>query len=122
MPSTALTRVLTRILAAAGACTGAVLVARPGLVVAAACPELPPSRVWLVRLLGSRLVLQHGLLLARPAPAALGVAAGADALHALSVLPFLGHPRYGRAARLSGGVAAGSAAAAAALRRGARTR
>ena len=65
--------------------------------------ELHPG---FVRLLGARLVGQHAAVLAVPRPPVLRLAAGLDLLHAATMLPLVGSTRYGRAARISGGVAA----------------
>jgi hypothetical protein len=96
-------------------CWGALLVARPRPVTRALAPGYPADRDWVVRLLGARQVVQHGVLLAasdRPLTYA-GVAV--DAVHALSMLGFACSPRYRRAALVSGGTAAASAAITAAL-------
>ncbi|RBY78488.1 hypothetical protein DQ239_07945 [Blastococcus sp. TF02-09] len=61
-------------------------------------------------LLGARLVVQHGLLFARPSPSLLRAATVLDVVHAASMLPLLPDTRYRRAAGTSGGVAAVSAA------------
>lgn len=94
---------------------GAVLVVRPRQVAAALAPEYPADKDWVVRVLGARQVVQHAVLLAahdRPVTSA-GVVV--DALHALSMLPVTRSARYGRAALISGGTAAASAALTAAL-------
>ena len=49
-------RTITRLLAGLGAASGAALLARPQQVVDRLCPEFPHDRVWLVRLLGARLL------------------------------------------------------------------
>jgi hypothetical protein len=94
---------------------GVLLVARPRQVAAALAPGYPADRDWVVRLLGARQVLQHAVLLAtqdRPVTYA-GVAV--DTLHALSMLPVTRSATYGRAALISGGTAAASAALTAVL-------
>jgi hypothetical protein len=103
-------RLLIRLLSGAGAAGGLVLLVRPRQVVAALCPEFPESRIWLVRVLGARMVAQHGVVLASPRTPVVRVAAAVDLIHAATVVPFLGSPRYGRAARISGAVSAGYAA------------
>ncbi len=52
-------RALTRLLASLGAGWGLALFARPLATVDRLCPEYPRSRVWVVRLLGARLLAQH---------------------------------------------------------------
>jgi hypothetical protein len=92
--------------AAAGLVAGAALLLRPRDVLARLAPEYPPERRWVVRLLGARLVAQHAAVLAAPRPAVLRTAAGVDLLHAATMLPLVRSRRYGRAARISGAVAA----------------
>ncbi|SOC50205.1 hypothetical protein SAMN05660748_2946 [Blastococcus aggregatus] len=106
-----LPRTPIRVLAAAGATLGLVVLARPQQVLDAVAPAFPPERHWLLRALGARMLGQHAAVLARPEPAVLAAAAGIDLLHAASMLPFLGSARYGRAARISAAVALGSAVA-----------
>lgn len=99
-------RRLTRLLAGLGAVSGLTLLARPQQVVDRLCPELPHDRVWLVRLLGARLLLQHGAVLTLPDPVLVRAGSAVDLLHAASMVPFVGSARYGRAARISGALAA----------------
>jgi hypothetical protein len=108
-------RTLTRILAGLGAVSGVALLARPQQVVDRLCPELPHDRVFLARLLGLRLLLQHGAVLLEPHPLLVRAGSAVDLLHAASMVPFAGSARYGRAARLSGGLAACYAAVAVAV-------
>jgi hypothetical protein len=108
---------LVRLLSFAGATAGLALLVRPHRTVAALCPELPGSRIWVVRVLGARMVVQHAVLLATPRPSVVRVAAAVDLGHAATMAPFVASARYGRAARISGGVAVGYAALAAALTR-----
>jgi hypothetical protein len=103
-------RIATRVLAGLGIAYGAALLARPRQIVDRFCPELPPDRIWLARLLGVRLLVQHGALLIRPRAALVRLGSAADLLHAASMVPFTASPRYGRAARWSGALAAGYAA------------
>ena len=108
-------RALTRLLAGLGAGTGAALLARPQRVVDAVAPAFPRDRLWLVRLLGARLVAQHGAVLVAPDPRLVRLGSAVDLGHAASMVPFVASPRYGRAARISGAVAAGYAAVALAV-------
>ncbi len=105
-------RLLARLLSGLGLGYGLTLLTRPGRVVAALCPEYPSSRTWAIRLLGGRLIIQHAVLLAAPARRTLLTAAAVDAIHAVTMVPLLRSRRYGRAAAISGGVAAAYAAAA----------
>ena len=98
--------VLARTTAATGVAAGLSLLARPGQAVARLAPEYPSERLWVVRLLGARLIAQHAAVLAAPRPPVLRLAAGIDVLHAATMLPLVRSPRYGRAARISGAVAA----------------
>ena len=106
-----------RVAAAAGLGAGLALLTRPGRVVARLAPAYPRDRLWIVRVLGVRLVGQHAAVLAAPRPEVLRAAAGVDLLHAVTMLPLLQSPRYGRAARISGTLAAASALGAAAASR-----
>jgi hypothetical protein len=105
-------RIITRSMAAAGAVTGAALLARPQRIADAVAPAFPRERLWLARLLGVRLLVQHGAVLAVPDRAMVRVGSAVDLLHAASMVPFVASPRYGRAARVTGGLAAAYAAAA----------
>ena len=96
-----------RIAAAGGLAAGVALLTRPGQVVARLAPAYPRDRLAVVRLLGARLIGQHAAVLAAPRPEVLRVAAGVDLLHTATMLLLLRSPRYGRAARISGAVAAG---------------
>ena len=97
--------------AAIGAATGLALLARPDRVLDAVAPAFPRERAWLARALGARMLVQHAAVLVRPGPGVVTAGAALDVLHAASMLPFLGSARYGRAARVSAGVALGSAVA-----------
>ena len=105
-------RTLTRLLAGAGAGTGVVLLARPQQVVDRAAPAFPRERLWLVRLLGVRLLAQHGAVFVSARPGLVRLGSAVDLAHAASMVPFVASPRYGRAARISGGLAAAYAAVA----------
>jgi hypothetical protein len=108
-------RLTTRTLAIAGVISGAALLARPQRIVDAIAPAFPRERLWLVRVLGARLVAQHGAVLAAPRPRWVRASSAVDLVHAASMVPFVASPRYGPAARLSGGLAAAYAAVALAV-------
>jgi len=108
-------RLLTRVLAGANLTWGLTLLLRTRPVVGALSPELPPSRWWVARVLGARLVAQHAVVLAAPERRVVRAASAVDLLHAASMLPLVRSAHYGRAARISGGVAAAYAALAPAL-------
>ena len=73
---------------------------------------LDAATLRVVRVLGARQVTQAGLALAFPAEPLLGLGAGVDALHALSMVPLaLATPRWRRPALVSGLMAAAFAAA-----------
>ncbi|SOD99302.1 hypothetical protein SAMN06272739_2243 [Blastococcus haudaquaticus] len=99
-------------MAGAGAATGVLLAARPLQVVDRVAPAFPRERLWLVRALGARLLAQHGAVLAAPDPRLVRAGSAVDLLHAASMVPFVASARYGRAARISGGLAAAYAAVA----------
>lgn len=99
-------RRLTRLLAGLGAVSGLALLTRAQRVVDRLCPEFPHDRVWLVRVLGVRLLLQHGAVLVLPDPTLVRAGSAVDLLHAASMVPFAASARYGRAARISGTLAA----------------
>jgi hypothetical protein len=105
-------RNLTRLMAGVGAATGVVLLARPLQVVDAVAPAFPRERLWLVRALGARLLAQHGAVLIVAQPGLVRLGSAVDLVHAASMVPFVASPRYGRAARVSGGLAAAYAAVA----------
>jgi hypothetical protein len=102
-------RALTRLLAGLGAASGIALLLRPQRVVDRLCPELPRNRVFLARLLGMRLLLQHGAVLIEPHPVLVRAGSAVDLLHSASMVPFVASAQYGRAARVSGALAAGYA-------------
>jgi hypothetical protein len=108
-------RRLTRLMAALGVVTGGVLLAWPQQVVDRAAPAFPASKLWLARALGVRLLVQHGAVLAVPDRRIVRASSAVDLLHAATMVPFVASPHYGRAARLSGGLAAVYAAAALAV-------
>ena len=103
-------RALSRLLALLGAGWGLALLVRPRATVDRLCPEYPRSRIWVVRVLGARLLVQHAAVLAAPGGRLVAAASGVDLLHAATMVPLLREPRYRRAARSSGGVAAAAAA------------
>jgi hypothetical protein len=103
---------LARLLAGLGVASGIALLARPQQVVDRLCPAFPAERLWLVRALGGRLLVQHGAVLAVPSPGLVRLGSAVDLVHAASMVPFVASPQYGRAARISGGAAAAYAAAA----------
>jgi hypothetical protein len=105
-------RRITRLLAGLGMASGVLLLARPQQVVDAVAPAFPRDRLPLVLVLGARLVAQHGAVLAAPRPGLVRLGSAVDLLHAASMVPFVASPRYGRAARISGGLAAAYAAVA----------
>ena len=71
--------------------------------------------MWLVRVLGARLLVQHGAVLVAPGRRLVRIGSAVDLLHAASMVPFVASPHYGRAARTSGGLAATYGAAALAV-------
>jgi hypothetical protein len=105
-PAESRRRGLTRLLAGLGVATGTVLLARPEQVVDAIAPAFPRDRRWLVRVLGVRLVAQHGAVLAAPDRRLVRLGSAVDLVHAASMVPFVASTQYGPAARLSGGLAA----------------
>jgi hypothetical protein len=100
---------VARLLAGTGLAWGLTLLLGAARVVDALCPELPAEKRWLVRVLGARLVAQHATVLLAPVRPVRSVAAAVELLHAASLVPLLGRPRYRRAALISGGVAGVSA-------------
>jgi hypothetical protein len=108
-------RLTTRLLAILGLASGVALLARPQRIVHAVAPAFPRDRVWLARALGLRLVAQHGVVLVNPSPQLVRLGSAADLVHAASMVPFVASRRYGRAARVSGGLAAAYAAVALAV-------
>ncbi len=105
----------TRLLAGLGVATGIALVVRPQQVVDRLAPAFPAGHRWLVRVLGGRLLVQHGAVLVAPGRRLVRVSSAIDLLHAASMVPFLASPQYGRAARISGALAAAYASAALAV-------
>src|SRR4051794_24239790 len=96
-------RTSTRLVAALAAASGLATALRPEQIVDRLCPEFPRSRLWLVRVLGGRLLLQHGAVLAAPDPRLVRVGSGVDLLHAAGLVPFVRSPRHRPAGPLSGG-------------------
>jgi hypothetical protein len=105
-------RRLTRLLGGLGVASGIALVSRPQQLVDRLAPAFPGDQLWLVRTLGGRLLVQHGMALVAPGRRLVRVSSAVDLLHAASMVPLLASPHYGRAARISGGLAAAYAAAA----------
>jgi hypothetical protein len=99
-------RRLTRLMAGLGVASGVTLLARPQQVLDRLAPAFPASRRWLVRVLGVRLLVQHGAVLVLPDPVLVRAGSAVDLLHAASMVPFVASPQYGRAARMSGALAA----------------
>ena len=95
--------------------SGLALLARTQQIVDRVSPALPPDKLWLVRALGARLLVQHGAVLVAPRPPLVRLGSAVDLVHAASMVPFVASPHYGRAARVSGGLAAAYAAAALAV-------
>ena len=110
-------RRVARLMSVAGLGAGVALLVRPAEVAAAIAPAFPRERLWVARVLGARLIVQHALVLAAPTAAGIRLSAAVDGLHAASMLPVLLLPRYRRAALVSGGLAAGYALAGRALAR-----
>jgi len=108
-------RTATRTLALLGTWSGVALLSRPQQLVDAVAPAFPRERLWLVRALGVRLVAQHGAVLVTASPRLVRLGSAVDLVHAASMVPFVASPRYGRAARFSGGLAAAYAAVALAV-------
>ena len=108
-------RGLTRLLAALGVASGIALLTRTQRIVDAVAPAFPADRVWLVRALGARLLAQHGAVLLAPSRRLVRLGSAVDLVHAASMVPFVASPHYGRAARISGALAAAYAAAALAV-------
>lgn len=106
VPDTARRQIVSRGVAALSGMWGVLLLIRPGTIVSALCPEFPKSRLWTVRVLSARLVVQHAVVLASPTRRHVRTAAAVDVLHAASMVPLLWSPRYRRAALISGGYAA----------------
>ena len=108
-------RLMTRLLAALGVVSGVALLTRPQQVVDRLAPAFPADRLWLVRALGTRLLVQHGAVLAAPSRGLVRLGSAVDLMHSASMVPFVASPQYGSAARISGGLAAAYAAAALAV-------
>ena len=93
----------------AHAVLGAALTSRPADVARAAAGRhaLPP--LWVVQVLGIRLLAQGLVEVARPTRTVLSCAAGVDALHAVSMIGVAADARHRRIALLSAAVAGTSA-------------
>src|SRR5690348_2192526 len=98
-----------------GVLSGGLLLARPQEVADRVAPAFPASRLWLARALGVRMLVQHGAVLAFPDRPVVRASSAVDLVHAASMVPFVASTQYGRAARITGGVAAGYAAVALAV-------
>ncbi len=99
-------RAVSRVLGAVSGVWGLLLLVRPRPIIGALCPEFPETKQWVARVLGARLVVQHVVVLASPTRRHVRAAVSVDVLHAASMVPLLGSPRYRRAALISGGYAA----------------
>jgi hypothetical protein len=108
-------RAVSRLLAGLGVATGTALLTRPQRIADSVAPEFPARRLWLARVLGARLLVQHGAVLVAPDRRLVRAGSAIDLLHAASMLPFVASSRYGRAARVSGGLAAAYAGVALAV-------
>src|SRR5688500_7203739 len=89
-------RALTRLLAGLGVGSGMALLTRPREVAGVVAPEFPRDRLWAVRLLGARLLVQHGVVLARPGTGLVRLGSAIDLLHAATMVPLVASPKYGR--------------------------
>jgi hypothetical protein len=105
----------TRLLATVGAATGVALLTRPQEIVDRISPAFPADRMWLARVLGVRLLVQHAAVLAAPGRRLVRFSSAVSLIHAASMVPFVASRRYGPAARASGALAAGYAAIALAV-------
>jgi hypothetical protein len=103
-------RVLTRLLAALGVASGLALLTDPGRVADAVDPAFPRERLWVARVLGVRLLVQHGAVLATADPRLVRLGSAVDLAHAATMVPLLRSSRYRRAALVSGALAAAYAA------------
>ena len=112
---------VVRVLAAARACLGLLLVVVPRVVVRYVGGAAPPAAV--VRVLGARLVAQAVVAATHPEPYVVGVGAAVDAVHGASMIAAaLALPRYRRSALFSAATAFASMAAAGVIYRSIRTR
>jgi len=112
---------LTRLLGGAHLGQAAVLLAQPHAVLRAITGDhgAPPS--WIVRVLGTRILLQAAPETIRPSPTILRLGVAVDLTHAASMLAAARiWPRYRRAALASAGSAAASALASLLIVRGRR--
>lgn len=108
----AVRRTATRLVAGPWAVWGAVMLVHPSGVTRLVCGGGPEPRAWIVRLLGARLVAQHGFTLLHPTRDVVLAGAGVDVLHAASMgLVRARWPRYARPAWVSGSTSAASALA-----------
>jgi hypothetical protein len=79
-------RRVTRLVAAPWAVWGAAMLVRPGDVTRLVCGGGPAPDSWIVRLLGARLMVQNVVLLVHPTRTVVLAGAGADTLHAASMV------------------------------------
>ena len=99
-----------RLLCAARGLWGLLLMVWPRQVTGTLAPDFPGDRTWLARVLGARVAAESAALLATSDRRVRLAATGVDVVHAASMLPCLFSRRYRRAALISGGDAAASAA------------
>lgn len=108
-------RTVTRVTSAGLATWGAVLLAWPEQVATVVAPHTREPRAWVIRLLGARLLAQHGLLTLIPDRHLVIASATVDGIHTASMLVMAATlPRYRRVTLLSA-VVAGAATVAGAL-------
>ncbi|MGN6606924.1 MAG: hypothetical protein ACTHMS_07935 [Jatrophihabitans sp.] len=94
------------------AVTGALLATRPNAMITLVDRHRAGPPVWLVRVLGARMLVQGAVEIARPLPVVAMGGAAVDASHALSMLPVvIASRRFRRPASVSGAVAGATAAA-----------
>ncbi|MCU1606191.1 MAG: hypothetical protein JWP46_2656 [Modestobacter sp.] len=96
------TRTVSGVLAA----WGVVQLARPGQLVRTLSPDRPGPRLWVVRLLGARMLAQHALVITAPDRPVVALSATVDGIHAATMLLTAATmPAYRRASLVSAGVA-----------------
>jgi hypothetical protein len=88
---------------------GGLLLVAPRFVTTACAGQERPPPIWLVRLLGGRLLGQGGMLIVRPTPGVLAFGRAIDTVHGSSmVVTAVAKPEFRRSALTSGLVAAAS--------------